>query len=136
VSSRTSGKSQDAYRTISEVAAELDVPQHVLRFWETKFSQIRPMKRSGGRRYYRSSDVDLLRNIRTLLYQEGYTIKGVAKLLKEQGVKAFIEQDFSSGGFGSNDDLHALREELLDMKTILDQAIARAKTSLDRVTSR
>lgn len=81
-------KSPDAFRTISEVAADLDVPQHVLRFWETKFSQIRPLKRGGGRRYYRPEDVDLLRRIRTLLYGEGYTIKGVQKVLREGGRSA------------------------------------------------
>ena len=76
-------KSAQAFRTISEVAAELDVPQHVLRFWESKFSQVRPLKRGGGRRYYRPEDIDLLRRIRTLLYEDGYTIKGVQRLLKE-----------------------------------------------------
>src|SRR3981189_3459800 len=76
-------KSAQAFRTISEVATELDVPQHVLRFWESKFSQVRPLKRGGGRRYYRPEDVDLLRRIRTLLYEDGYTIKGVQRLLKE-----------------------------------------------------
>src|SRR5712672_1770413 len=70
-------KSAQAFRTISEVATELDVPQHVLRFWESKFSQVRPLKRGGGRRYYRPEDIDLLRRIRTLLYEDGYTIKGV-----------------------------------------------------------
>jgi len=78
-------KSADAFRTISEVAEELDVPQHVLRFWETRFSQIRPLKRAGGRRYYRPEDVELLRRIRELLYQHGYTIKGVQKLLRDGG---------------------------------------------------
>lgn len=77
------GKSEAAFRTISEVAADLDVPQHVLRFWETKFIQIRPMKRGGGRRYYRPEDVELLRRIRSLLYDDGYTIKGVQKLLRQ-----------------------------------------------------
>jgi len=76
-------KSAQAFRTISEVATELDVPQHVLRFWESKFSQVRPLKRGGGRRYYRPEDVDLLRRIRSLLYDDGYTIKGVQRLLKE-----------------------------------------------------
>jgi DNA-binding transcriptional MerR regulator len=76
-------KSAQAFRTISEVASELDVPQHVLRFWESKFSQVRPLKRGGGRRYYRPEDIDLLRRIRTLLYDDGYTIKGVQRLLKE-----------------------------------------------------
>jgi DNA-binding transcriptional MerR regulator len=76
-------KSAQAFRTISEVATELDVPQHVLRFWESKFSQVRPLKRGGGRRYYRPEDIDLLRRIRSLLYEDGYTIKGVQRLLKE-----------------------------------------------------
>ncbi len=76
-------KSAQAFRTISEVATELGVPQHVLRFWESKFSQVRPLKRGGGRRYYRPEDIDLLRRIRTLLYDDGYTIKGVQRLLKE-----------------------------------------------------
>jgi len=76
-------KSAQAFRTISEVATELAVPQHVLRFWESKFSQVRPLKRGGGRRYYRPEDIDLLRRIRSLLYDDGYTIKGVQRLLKE-----------------------------------------------------
>jgi DNA-binding transcriptional MerR regulator len=79
-------KAPDAFRTISEVADDLDIPQHVLRFWETRFSQIKPMKRSGGRRYYRPDDVDLLRGIRRLLYGEGYTIRGVQRILKEHGI--------------------------------------------------
>jgi DNA-binding transcriptional MerR regulator len=83
-------KSSDAFRTISEVAEDLDLPQHVLRFWESRFSQIRPLKRGGGRRYYRPDDIELLRAIRQLLYGEGYTIKGVQKILKEQGVRALI----------------------------------------------
>src|SRR5436305_7231942 len=81
-------KAPDAFRTISEVADDLDVPQHVLRFWETRFTQIKPMKRSGGRRYYRPDDVDLLRGIRRLLYGEGYTIRGVQRIFREQGIKA------------------------------------------------
>jgi DNA-binding transcriptional MerR regulator len=80
---RRNEKSAQAFRTISEVATELDVPQHVLRFWESKFSQVRPLKRGGGRRYYRPEDIDLLRRIRSLLYDDGYTIKGVQRLLKE-----------------------------------------------------
>jgi len=87
---RRTQKSDAAFRTISEVATELDVPQHVLRFWETKFSQIRPMKRGGGRRYYRPEDVVLLTTLRDLLYREGYTIKGVQKLLRDSGAKALV----------------------------------------------
>jgi DNA-binding transcriptional MerR regulator len=83
-------KSADAFRTISEVAEDLDLPQHVLRFWETRFVQIKPLKRAGGRRYYRPDDVELLRAVRHLLYGQGYTIKGVQKILKEQGVQAVI----------------------------------------------
>jgi DNA-binding transcriptional MerR regulator len=80
-------KSPEAFRTISEVAAMLDVPQHVLRFWETRFSQIKPIKRAGGRRFYRPEDVDLLRGIQMLLYLEGYTIRGAQKILREKGVR-------------------------------------------------
>ena len=80
-------KQPDAFRTISEVADQLDLPQHVLRFWETRFKQIKPMKRGGGRRYYRPEDVELLQGIKVLLYSEGYTIKGVQRILKEQGVR-------------------------------------------------
>lgn len=78
-------KSPDAFRTISEVADDLDLPQHVLRFWETRFTQIKPMKRGGGRRYYRPQDVELIKGIRHMLYDQGYTIKGVQKLLRDNG---------------------------------------------------
>jgi DNA-binding transcriptional MerR regulator len=84
----TDDKSPEAFRTISEVAEELDLPQHVLRFWETRFPQIKPLKRGGNRRYYRPDDVELLRAIRFLLYDEGLTIKGVQKMLREQGTGA------------------------------------------------
>ncbi|MFO1056994.1 MAG: MerR family transcriptional regulator [Dongiaceae bacterium] len=84
-------KSAAAFRTISEVADDLDVPQHVLRFWETKFTQVKPLKRGGGRRYYRPEDVELLRSIRGLLYDEGYTIKGVQRLMREGGLKTRAE---------------------------------------------
>ncbi len=89
-------KAPDAFRTISEVADDLDLPQHVLRFWETRFAQIKPMKRGGGRRYYRPEDVDLLRGIRHLLYGEGYTIRGVQRILKDEGVK-FVQSVWRSG---------------------------------------
>jgi DNA-binding transcriptional MerR regulator len=100
-------KSPDAFRTISEVAEGLDVPQHVLRFWESRFREIKPMKRGGGRRYYRPEDVDLLRGIRHLLYGEGYTIRGVQRLLREQGVR-FVQNVWQPGapqpGFKPADD--------------------------------
>ena len=99
-------KAPDAFRTISEVAADLDVPQHVLRFWETRFAQIKPMKRSGGRRYYRPDDVDLLRGIRHLLYSEGYTIRGVQRILKEHGIKSVqgLTEGSSAAAFGAIED--------------------------------
>lgn len=84
-------KSPEAFGTISEVAVELEVPQHVLRFWETRFSHVKPLKRGGGRRYYRPDDVDLLRGIASLLYHDGLTIKGVQKILREQGVRYVME---------------------------------------------
>ena len=90
-------KALDAFRTISEVADELDVQKHVLRFWENKFPQVRPMKRGGGRRYYRPDDLDLLRGIRFLLHREGYTIKGVQKLLREHGID-FVKACWQPGG--------------------------------------
>jgi DNA-binding transcriptional MerR regulator len=89
-------KAPDAFRTISEVADDLDVPQHVLRFWESRFRDIKPMKRGGGRRYYRPEDINLLRGIRHLLYGEGYTIRGVQRILKEQGAK-FVQSVWQPG---------------------------------------
>jgi DNA-binding transcriptional MerR regulator len=100
-------KAPDAFRTISEVADDLDLPQHVLRFWETRFRDIKPMKRGGGRRYYRPDDVDLLRGIRHLLYGEGYTIRGVQRILREQGVK-FVEAVWQEG---ASQPPHGAREE-------------------------
>lgn len=89
-------KAPDAFRTISEVAEELDIPQHVLRFWESRFTSIKPLKRGGGRRYYRPDDVELLRGIRQLLYGQGFTIKGVQRILKEEGAQAV--QSVGRGG--------------------------------------
>ena len=89
--SRRPVKSEAAFRTISEVSEDLDVPQHVLRFWESKFAQIKPLKRGGGRRYYRPEDVTLLGHIRDLLYRDGYTIRGVQKLLREPGARNRLE---------------------------------------------
>jgi DNA-binding transcriptional MerR regulator len=100
-------KAPDAFRTISEVADDLDIPQHVLRFWETRFTQIKPMKRSGGRRYYRPDDVDLLRGIRRLLYGEGYTIRGVQRILKEHGIKSvqgLVDGSSAVPSFGAIDE--------------------------------
>ena len=100
-------KAPDAFRTISEVADDLDLPQHVLRFWESRFRDIKPMKRGGGRRYYRPDDVDLLRGIRHLLYGEGYTIRGVQRILREQGVK-FVQAVWQEG---APQPPHGAREE-------------------------
>ncbi|WP_022727443.1 MerR family transcriptional regulator [Fodinicurvata sediminis] len=109
-SARQDGKSAAAFRTISEVSDELNVPQHVLRFWETKFTQVRPMKRGGGRRYYRPEDIELLRGIRDLLYQEGFTIRGVQKLLREGGVAA-LENGAPSGASVAGQVAPALKPE-------------------------
>jgi DNA-binding transcriptional MerR regulator len=129
--SRRSGKSADAFRTISEVSDELEVPQHVLRFWETKFSQVKPMKRGGGRRYYRPEDIELLRRIRDLLYHEGYTIKGVQKLLRESrsdspGVAADAVVPAVSRGQldpAVRRELEALRRELAETRARLRRAL-------------
>jgi DNA-binding transcriptional MerR regulator len=94
---RRNGKSAAAFRTISEVADDLEVPPHVLRFWETKFTQVRPLKRGGGRRYYRPEDVSLLRRIRELLYADGYTIMGVQKLLRDGSVKPSLSDARDAG---------------------------------------
>jgi DNA-binding transcriptional MerR regulator len=106
-------KAPDAFRTISEVADELDLPQHVLRFWESRFRDIKPMKRGGGRRYYRPDDVDLLLGIRHLLYGEGYTIRGVQRILREQGVR-FVQEVWQEGAaqppHGAGDDEETAEE--------------------------
>jgi DNA-binding transcriptional MerR regulator len=94
-------KAPDAFRTISEVADELDIPQHVLRFWESRFPQIKPMKRAGGRRYYRPEDVDLLRGIKHLLYAEGYTIRGAQGILRDKGQK-FVQSVWQPGAAGAD----------------------------------
>ncbi|MDE0994507.1 MAG: MerR family transcriptional regulator [Rhodospirillales bacterium] len=117
-------KSASAFRTISEVATELDLPQHVLRFWETKFNQIRPLKRGGGRRYYRPEDIDLLRQIRGLLYDNGYTIKGVQKLLREGSAKNATKTEAkklakSADPEGSNAELQSVLSELQDIQGLL-----------------
>jgi len=126
-------KSPDAFRTIREVSEELDVPQHVLRFWETKFNQVRPLKRGGGRRYYRPEDVDLLRRIRSLLYADGYTIRGVQKLMRETGGKVLgevpvsepVEQAVAASGEQANsagkEGIDARSKEVLqELETLRD----------------
>ena len=92
-------KSPEAFRTISEVSKDLALPQHVLRFWETKFVQIKPIKRGGGRRYYRPEDIELLKGIKYLLYNDGYTIRGVQKVIKENGAKKIISKPFQNNNF-------------------------------------
>ena len=103
-----SSKSPEAFRTISEVSKDLSLPQHVLRFWETKFAQIKPIKRGGGRRYYRPEDVKLLKGIKSLLYNDGYTIRGVQKVIKENGTKKLLtiqaeNKDFTETRKNNND---------------------------------
>lgn len=124
---RAVGKSAAAFRTISEVSGELDVPQHVLRFWETKFAQVRPLKRAGGRRYYRPEDIGLLRRIRDLLYAEGYTIKGVQRLLREGGAtNGELDTGVREAAAGLTPalrrELEALRRELTELRDLLRTA--------------
>ena len=97
-------KSPEAFRTISEVSKDLSLPQHVLRFWETKFVQIKPIKRGGGRRYYRPEDIELLKGIKYLLYNDGYTIRGVQKVIKENGTKKIISKKIENNDFTLNKD--------------------------------
>ena len=130
-------KGPDAFRTISEAAAEVGVPQHVLRFWETKFSFIRPMKRAGGRRFYRPQDLTILRGVRRLLHDEGYTIMGVQRLHRDHGVGRLME---AGGGEPSSDGGEAPPEAVAgfpdDVRTVLSQALASlsaAKAQLDAV---
>ena len=97
-------KSPEAFRTISEVSKDLSLPQHVLRFWETKFVQIKPIKRGGGRRYYRPEDIELLKGIKYLLYNDGYTIRGVQKVIKENGTRKIILKNNENNDFTLNKD--------------------------------
>ena len=99
-------KSPEAFRTISEVSKDLSLPQHVLRFWETKFVQIKPIKRGGGRRYYRPEDIELLKGIKYLLYNDGYTIRGVQKVIKENGAKRLISKPTQNNDFTLDEDEH------------------------------
>ena len=132
---RRNGKSRSAYRTISEVSNEIDVPAHVLRFWETKFLQIKPLKRGGGRRYYRPEDVSLLKTIRQFLYSDGYTIKGVQRLLKDGLIKTTSNQmdternlvpaasGIETGSFSMQDknEIKEVMEELKVLKRLLSE---------------
>ena len=137
--SRRPAKSEAAFRTISEVSEDLDVPQHVLRFWESKFAQIKPLKRGGGRRYYRPEDVVLLGHIRDLLYRDGYTIRGVQKLLREPGARGRIEAGEADAPSGQaveadaaepSEEMHSerdevlreMREEILELRRLLADA--------------
>ena len=129
-SARRASKSAEAFRTISEVADELEVPQHVLRFWESKFPQVKPLKRAGGRRYYRPDDVVLLRRIRQCLYDQGYTIKGVQKLLREGALKSEeVARPAAPATLprpAKNDKLRAslleIRAELVALRDLLNKA--------------
>ena len=116
---RRGTKSAAAFRTISEVARGLDIPQHDLRFLESKFSQIKPLKRGGGRRYYRPDDIALLQRIKSLLYDDGYTIKGVQKLLREGGLKASDEDAVATPAGGSYGELKAILDELVAVRDML-----------------
>ncbi len=114
-------KSKSAFRTIAEVADELDVATHVLRFWETKFPQIKPMKRSGGRRYYRPDDVALVRKIRDLLYEKRYTIEGVQKVIKEKGLKSFLGEEIMPDFFETREDIELNEEIRLFLENITNE---------------
>ena len=132
---RRNGKSRSAYRTISEVSNEIDVPAHVLRFWETKFLQIKPLKRGGGRRYYRPEDVTLLKTIRQFLYSDGYTIKGVQRLLKDGLIKTATnkrdternlvpeapEIEMRSFSIENKNEIKEIMEELKALKRLLSE---------------
>ena len=121
---RSGGKSAAAFRTISEVSQDLDVPQHVLRFWESKFTPVRPLKRGGGRRYYRPEDVDLLRRIRNLLYADGYTIKGVQRLLRE-GHGKLEPAPAAAPVADDHQALEAVLDDLVEMRDLLRKAAKR-----------
>ena len=122
-------KSPDAFRTISEVGEQLDLPQHVLRFWETRFSQIKPLKRGGGRRYYRPQDVDLIKGIRHMLYDQGYTIKGVQKLLRDNGVQFVIA--IGSGDLAAVEAIAQRRQAEMAAEEEQDEAPAASRPRAD-----
>ncbi|AGI72359.1 MerR family regulatory-like protein [Octadecabacter arcticus 238] len=115
-------KSRDAFRTISEVSDELATPAHVLRFWESKFSQVKPVKRAGGRRYYRPADLDLLAGIRKLLHDDGMTIKGAQKLLREQGVKHVVS--LGATALQADADAAGRPRDALEVAPVIDPVVA------------
>jgi DNA-binding transcriptional MerR regulator len=128
-------KGPNAFRTISEAAEELGVPQHVLRFWETKFSFIRPMKRAGGRRFYRPQDIAVLSGVRALLHAEGYTIKGVQKLHREHGITHVIAAGLGDNGSASLDGLIETPGDSLPVVDLGDDARDRLVLALDDLTA-
>ena len=130
-------KSKSAFRTIAEVAEELGIATHVLRFWETKFDQIKPMKRSGGRRYYRPDDVEIIKTIQHYLYNKRYTIEGVQKLFKEKGIKNLVGEEIQKDFFDahqveldtqSNELIISLQQQLVNMKKELEEALKKSKS--------
>lgn len=127
-------KAPDAFRTISEVADDLDLPQHVLRFWESRFHEIKPMKRGGGRRYYRPDDVDLLRGIRHLLYGEGYTIRGVQRILREQGAK-FVQAVWEEGAAQPPHGVIAGEEEFAEEPATVESVLEEESGLRGRISS-
>ncbi len=128
-------KGPNAFRTISEAAEELGVPQHVLRFWETKFSFIRPMKRAGGRRFYRPQDIAVLSGVRALLHAEGYTIKGVQKLHREHGVTHVIAAGLGDNGSASLEDLSSIPLDSSPPTELAEEARSRLTMALDDLTA-
>ncbi|MBE6445192.1 MAG: MerR family transcriptional regulator [Alphaproteobacteria bacterium] len=130
-------KSKSAFRTIAEVAEELGIATHVLRFWETKFDQIKPMKRSGGRRYYRPDDVEIIKTIQHYLYNKRYTIEGVQKLFKEKGIKNLVGEEIQKDFFDahqveldtqSNELIISLQQQLVNIKKELEEALEKSKS--------
>lgn len=137
-------KSPDAFRTISEASEELDVPPHVLRFWEGKFSNLRPLKRAGGRRFYRSQDMALLRGLKALLQDDGYTIRGVQKLIKDGGIQSIRDRgnkdiidineklSFSSEYHDNNEDRHEIQNNINSHKPPLSLTLKQAMARLEQ----
>lgn len=128
-------KSKAAFRTIAELAEELGIATHVLRFWETKFEQIKPMKRSGGRRYYRPDDVELIKTIKYYLYDKRYTIEGVQKLFKEKGLKAIIGEEIQKDFFALPPQVAELDDKAREVLTSLQQQLGELESQLRQALS-